>query len=88
MLANSSENADDENTTVVAARSQRLQTIVESYLALLARAEGATGEVGEETFGLADAIRGRSVQQALAASSARAEAANRVNARSKLATVE
>ena len=74
MLANSSENADDENTTVVAARSQRLQTIVESYLALLARAEGATGEVGEETFGLADAIRGRSVQQALAASSARAAA--------------
>jgi CHAT domain-containing protein len=74
MLANASENADDENTTVVAARSQRLQTIVESYLALLARAQGATGEVGAETFGLADAIRGRSVQQALAASSARAAA--------------
>jgi CHAT domain-containing protein len=74
MLASASENADDENTTVVAARSQRLQTIVESYLALLARAEGATGEVGAETFGLADAIRGRSVQQALAASSARAAA--------------
>lgn len=74
MLANASENADDENTTVVAARSQRLQTIIESYLALLARAEGATGEVGAETFGLADAIRGRSVQQALAASSARAAA--------------
>ena len=30
--------------------------------------------IGEETFGLADAIRGRSVQQALAASSARAAA--------------
>jgi len=74
MLASASENADDENTTVVAARSQRLQTIVESYLALLARAEGATGEVGAETFGLADAIRGRSVQRALAASSARAAA--------------
>ncbi len=74
MLANAGENADDENTTVVAARSQRLQTIVENYLALLARAQGATGEVGEETFGLADAIRGRSVQQALAASSARAAA--------------
>jgi CHAT domain-containing protein len=74
MLANTSENADDENTTVVAARSQRLQVIVESYFALLARAEGATGEVGEETFGLADAIRGRSVQRALAASSARAAA--------------
>jgi CHAT domain-containing protein len=72
MMANANENADDENTTVVAARSQRLQNIVESYLLLLARAEG-TG-IGEETFGLADAIRGRSVQQALAASSARAAA--------------
>jgi CHAT domain-containing protein len=74
MLANAGENADDENTTVVVARSQRLQVIVESYFALLARAEGATGDVGEETFGLADAIRGRSVQRALAASSARAAA--------------
>ena len=74
MLASASENADDENTTVVAARSQRLQTIVESYFAVLARAEGATGEVGAETFGLADAIRARSVQRALAASSARAAA--------------
>ncbi|UWU95263.1 CHAT domain-containing protein [Bradyrhizobium sp. CB1015] len=72
MMASANENADDENTTVVAARSQRLQTIVESYLALLARAEGSG--VGEETFGLADAVRGRSVQQALAASSARAAA--------------
>jgi len=74
MMANANENADDENTTVVAARSQRLQAIVESYLLLLARAEGTGGAVGEETFSLADAIRGRSVQQALAASSARAAA--------------
>ncbi|GLR84191.1 CHAT domain-containing tetratricopeptide repeat protein [Bradyrhizobium iriomotense] len=74
MMTNARENADDENTTVVAARSQRLQTIVESYFLLLARAEGTGNEVGEETFGLADAIRGRSVQQALAASSARAAA--------------
>ena len=74
MMASASENADDENTTVVAARTQRLQIIVESYLALLARAEGTGSSVGEETFGLADAIRGHSVQQALAASSARAAA--------------
>lgn len=74
MMANANENADDENTTVVAARSQRLQTIVESYLLLLARAEGTGSSVGEETFSLADAVRGRSVQQALAASSARAAA--------------
>ena len=74
MLANARENADDEDTTVIAARNQRLQTIVESYFTLLARTQGKTGEVGEETFALADAIRGRSVQQALAASSARAAA--------------
>lgn len=74
MMAGANENADDENTSVVAARSQRLQTIVESYLMLLARAEGTGKDVGEETFSLADAVRGRSVQQALAASSARAAA--------------
>lgn len=74
MMAGASDNADDENATVVAARSQRLQTIVESYLILLARAEGTGKDVGEETFSLADAIRGHSVQQALAASSARAAA--------------
>ena len=36
--------------------------------------ENSAGDVGVETFSLADAIRGRSVQQALAASSARAAA--------------
>jgi CHAT domain-containing protein len=74
MLANAQENADDEDTTLVAARSLRLQTVVESYFTLLARAQGATDAVGEETFGLADSVRGHTVQQALAASSARAAA--------------
>ena len=74
MLANAQENADDDDTTLVAARSLRLQTVVESYFTLLARAEGATDAVGEETFGLADSVRGHTVQQALAASSARAAA--------------
>jgi CHAT domain-containing protein len=74
MIAASRENADDENTTVVAARSQRLQGVVESYFTMLARNSGSAGEIGEETFALADAIRGQSVQQALAASSARAAA--------------
>ena len=41
---------------------------------MLAREKNASGDVGAETFSLADAIRGRSVQQALAASSARAAA--------------
>lgn len=74
LMASSRENADDENTTAVAARSQRLQGIVESYLVMLAREKNPAGDVGVETFSLADAIRGRSVQQALAASSARAAA--------------
>jgi len=74
MMANAQENADDDDSTVVVARSQRLATIVESYFVLLARAQGATDTVGEETFSLADAIRGHSVQRALAASSARAAA--------------
>jgi len=78
MMAASRENADDDDTTNVAARSQRLQGIVESYFTLLARNAGTAAEVGEETFGLADAIRGRSVQQALAASSARAGATDPV----------
>jgi CHAT domain-containing protein len=74
MMANSRENADEEGTTVVALRNLRRQTVVEAYFAMLARDTSLVGNVGEETFSLADAIRGRSVQQALAASSARAAA--------------
>ena len=69
LMASARENADDDDTTVVAAKSNRLQNIVEAYIALLDRQRG--GDVATETFALADAIRGRSVQQALAASSAR-----------------
>jgi CHAT domain-containing protein len=71
MMAATRDNADDDDTTVVAARSQRLQTTVENYISLLARARSKSHEFAVETFGLADAVRGRSVQQALAASSAR-----------------
>lgn len=74
LLDASRENADDDDTTVVAARSQRLQATVESYMTVLARGTEASADVGVETFALADAIRGHSVQQALAASSARAAA--------------
>jgi CHAT domain-containing protein len=76
LMSSSRENADDEDTTVVAARSQRLQGIVEAYMMMLAREKNPDGDVGAETFSLADSIRGRSVQQALAASSTRAAAAN------------
>jgi CHAT domain-containing protein len=75
LMTYSRENADDD-TTAVAARNLRLQNTVESYLVMLARDKNASGDIGVETFGLADAIRGRSVQQALAASSARAAASD------------
>ncbi len=74
MLDASRENADDDDATVMAARSQRLQATIESYFTVLARGSETNVEVGAETFALADAIRGHSVQQALAASSARAVA--------------
>ena len=74
MTAYARETADDDETTGAAALSQRLQAVIESYFNLLARTGNALGEVGEETFGLADAVRGQSVQRALAASSARAAA--------------
>ena len=55
-------------------RSDRLQSYVEAYIALRNRTQtGADDGVAVETFALADAIRGHSVQQALAASSARAQ---------------
>jgi CHAT domain-containing protein len=76
MMAAARENADDDDTTLVAARSQHLQRIVESYIGLLARDPAKTNEVAAETFGLADAVRGHSVQQALEASSARLTAAD------------
>jgi CHAT domain-containing protein len=75
LMAASRENADDDDDTVSAARSQRLQNIVEAYIAVLAKSsDNATGQVSLETFALADAIRGQSVQKALSASSARSVA--------------
>ncbi len=73
LMAAERENADDDDTTVVAARSDRLRNTVESYIGLLARSRKDTvGDIGVETFRLADTIRGHSVQHALAAASARA----------------
>jgi hypothetical protein len=62
---------DDDDPTLVAARSARLQRTVETYIAVLARKPELSKDVASETFGLADAIRGHAVQQALADSSAR-----------------
>jgi tetratricopeptide (TPR) repeat protein len=72
LLAASRENADDDDATVVAGRSRRLQGIVEAYIKLLANTQPASGDIAADTFSLADSIRGRTVQQALAASGARA----------------
>jgi CHAT domain-containing protein len=75
LMAAQRENADDGDETVSAARSQRLQAIVEAYIGLLAKSgDGAGGQASLEAFALADAIRGRSVQKALSASSARSVA--------------
>jgi CHAT domain-containing protein len=71
MMAASRENAEDDDPTIVAARSVRLQRIVEAYIGVLARSASVSNDVAVETFGLADAVRGHAVQQALADSSAR-----------------
>ena len=70
MMTAARENADDDDPTVVAARSVRLQKIVEAYIGLLARGANTSNDVAVETFALADAVRGHSVQKALADSSA------------------
>ncbi|MGZ5871388.1 MAG: CHAT domain-containing protein [Bradyrhizobium sp.] len=75
LMAAQHESADDEDDTIGAARSERLQNIVEAYIGLLAKTQDrATDTVALDTFALADAIRGQSVQKALSASSARSVA--------------
>ncbi len=75
LMAAAREHADEDDPTVVAARSARLQRIVESYIGVLARgpakSNGNSNDFAVETFALADAVRGRSVQKALADASAR-----------------
>ncbi|MGE0039133.1 MAG: CHAT domain-containing protein, partial [Xanthobacteraceae bacterium] len=72
LMSGARENTDDESTTSIAARSERLRKINEAYIALLDRMPSANDDdVAAETFALADSMRGQSVQQALAASSAR-----------------
>ncbi len=62
---------DDDDPTLLAARSARLQRTVETYIGVLARSTTVSNDTAVETFRLADAIRGHAVQQALADSSAR-----------------
>jgi CHAT domain-containing protein len=75
LLAAERENNDNDNATLVAARSERVRNIVEAYITLLDRNRGDDSDYAAlESFALADAIRSQSVQQALNASSARAGA--------------
>ncbi len=62
---------DDDDPTLVASRSARLQRTVEAYIGILAHGSNPSNEVAVETFALADAVRGHAVEQALADSSAR-----------------
>lgn len=61
----------DDDATGAAAREARLRAVIESYMTLLAR---SGNKRAAETFQLAELVRGRSVQKALAASGARAVA--------------
>ena len=74
ILAAASLETDLDKTSIGAARGQRYTFVIEAYMALLAHA--GTPEAASESFGLSDIIRGHSVQNALAASSARSVAAN------------
>jgi CHAT domain-containing protein len=71
LLMAATHETDDDDPTLVAARSARLQRTVETYIGVLARGTSVSNDVAVETFGLADAIRGHAVQQALADASAR-----------------
>lgn len=73
LLASSrqAEDADDDGASV-GQQDRQTQRIVEAYLGLLADTKGSAAAA--ETFRLADAIRGKSVQRALAASAARSSA--------------
>ncbi|MGE0154549.1 MAG: CHAT domain-containing protein [Reyranellaceae bacterium] len=64
---------DDEDADAIEGRREKqIRSIVESYIGLLAHSPAASSNaVAVDSFGLADAIRGQSVQAALAASSAR-----------------
>ncbi len=70
LIAATQETAADE-TSLVAARSDELQLIVEGYIGLMAKMQTRLAETAIESFHLADSIRSQSVQQALSASSAR-----------------
>ena len=78
VLVSATRETDSDDASEAAAREQRAQIVIEAYIALLARPSTPQerASAAEETFPLADVIRGSSVQKALAAASARAVAKN------------
>ncbi len=73
ILANTRDTEDDD-ISVGSSADIREQTIVEAYLLLLSRNRKAVPNVEAVTFALGESVRRRSVEKALAASSARAVA--------------
>src|SRR5262249_44063522 len=71
LLSAASENADTDDSSIVAVRKMRLQRIVEVYVSLRARTAGLSGEVAAETFRLGEAIRGHAVERAMTDAAAR-----------------
>jgi CHAT domain-containing protein/tetratricopeptide (TPR) repeat protein len=75
VLLDAARDGDDEDGATAVAREARVRVIVEGYLGFLARNPTLAGtDIGEETFRLADVVRGQAVERALSASSARAAA--------------
>jgi CHAT domain-containing protein len=72
VILGASNEADDEDATLRLAAEGRLATVLEAYMALLARSDVATR--AEESFRLVEVIRSRSVRNAVSASAARAAA--------------
>jgi CHAT domain-containing protein len=77
VLLTTSGGSDDDSGSTAAARESRIRFVVEGYIRLLAlNPSMPVANVAEETFGLADILRGQSVQRALQASSVRSSAKN------------
>ena len=74
VLLSTSGGSDDDSGSTAAARESRIRFVVEGYIRTLALNPSAG--VAEDTFGLADVLRGQSVQRALQASSIRSAAKN------------
>jgi CHAT domain-containing protein/tetratricopeptide (TPR) repeat protein len=74
MMTAAREGAADDDPTIVAAKQARLQRIVEAYFNTLIDQAKDPNDVADETFALADAIRGHAVGHSLADASARLSA--------------